>query len=149
MAKLEFYTTRISMLILLAAFVFKFMHWPYTGILLVLGCSLYALSQYPFRYIFGANKYSVWRSFIGKVAGFSYSILAIGVLFNLMHWPFGGSMLMAACAGCAVTSILLVVHKNTLQEEEPGYYIKSVIKSVGFTLLSLAYMYIQWKRFNG
>ena len=95
---------------LLLGVIFKAMHWPGAGVLIVLFSSL--LSLYVFL-VAGANisKYK-GRSFLqacNGIGGFGASILSVGLLFKIMHWPGSGSMTLLGLLFSSLVVLLFMV----------------------------------------
>jgi len=74
--------------------LFKTMHWPGAGPMIVLGAS--SLSIYVF-FVAVANIMSYEKKTMIAICNgfgaFGGSILAVGLLFKIMHWPGAGSMM--------------------------------------------------------
>lgn len=100
----------ITTFFLLVGVLFKIMHWPGAGVMIVLFSSL--LSMYVFL-VAGANisKYK-GRSFLqacNGIGGFGASILSIGLLFKIMHWPGSGAMMFLGLLLSGLVVILFMV----------------------------------------
>ena len=72
----------------IAGAVFKLMHWNGANILLLVGLSSVAVAS--------LMKYAAQNTLDGVIFGLAIFLGCIGVLFKLMHWPFGNWMIDAA-----------------------------------------------------
>ena len=107
----------ITTFFLLIGVLFKIMHWPGAGILIVLFGSL--LAMYVFL-VAGANisKYK-GRKFLqacNGIGGFGASILAIGLLFKIMHWPGSGAMMFLGLFIMSIIVLLFMILYITSKE---------------------------------
>lgn len=108
-------------IILTIGVLFKIMHWPGAGIMIVLSAS--ALSLYiffaagilQFKFMSFEDKLSIFSSRT-KLAGTSASVLVIGLLFKIMHWPGAGSMLVIGFSSLIIVSILFLYSFFTKKE---------------------------------
>ena len=75
--------------------LFKFMHWPYAGELLIasLGGIAIALLEYAIR---NRKSKSLTRDLIYPLLGIVY---VLGMLFKVMHWPGADTMLVISIIG--------------------------------------------------
>ena len=115
----------ISALIIMGA-LFKSMHWPGAGMMIVLGAS--SLSMYAIL-VSGFIKFSnilsppsideQFKMFASKlkILALSTSIVIIGLLFKIQHWPGAGPMLIVGMTSMAVVSIFYMVSFLVKKEE--------------------------------
>ncbi|MFH0893773.1 MAG: hypothetical protein V2A54_04995 [Bacteroidota bacterium] len=89
----------ISLPIIAFGGLFKIMHWPGAGPMLLVGFALLGLVFYPSS-IFVLKREAKIKGgdFIYITALIGGIILIFGVLFKLMHWPFAGPMLLIGFA---------------------------------------------------
>ncbi|MCB0408996.1 MAG: hypothetical protein KDD29_02185 [Flavobacteriales bacterium] len=115
----------ITALIVIGA-LFKSMHWPGAGIMIVLGAS--SLSIYVIL-VSGLMKFSrilnpptiseqfkIFGSKI-KMLAFSVSIVIIGLMFKIQHWPGAGLMLIVGMTSMAIVSIVYMIYFLLKKEE--------------------------------
>lgn len=83
----------VATALLLAGMLFKIMHWPGAGVLLISGNFLLMALYMPFLLIHKLRESSskehpiIWTGFIGLV------LFALGATFKVMHWPGANVML--------------------------------------------------------
>jgi len=105
-------------ILLLIGVEFKIMHWPGASISIILSVS--ALSMYVFLVaIANINKYkdNTLLKVCNGFGGFSSSILAIGLLFKIMHWPGAQMMLFAGLLLGSFVLLMFVV--AYLKDDQP------------------------------
>lgn len=104
----------LSALFALTGIIFKFLWWPGAGILLVLGFSIFSLFFLPIAFTIkqkqNKSKANQFQNLIGTFCG---SVLSLGILFKMMHWPGANIM--------GLTSILLLLFVFT-----PLFYLSGV-----------------------
>lgn len=108
--------------VVVIAVLFKMMHWPGAGILLVLSAS--SLAMYvviaagimKFKVMTLEDQLSIFGSKT-KLAGMSASVLIVGLLFKIMHWPGAGPMMIVGLGSFAIISILFLI--SFLRKKEP------------------------------
>ena len=108
---------KIGIALLLLGYMFRMMHWPGAGPLLVLGCI--SLAGY---FLLSVKKMDVakWVRIITSI-GLGLSMLAL--LFNLMHWPGWPGMCKAGFGLLLITLIMMKKNWNL----HPGFIKRSVI----------------------
>lgn len=102
MKKLLFIFGAVGTLLLFTGILFKFNHWPGAGISIFLGALTVVLGFLPLFFIVLHKEQEEKMSPIFSIAGyFTISLLVLGPLFKIMHWPgasallFFGPMLLA------------------------------------------------------
>ncbi|MFK8044609.1 MAG: hypothetical protein AB8B72_03885 [Crocinitomicaceae bacterium] len=83
-----------SIILIILGIIFKSMHWPGAGVLIVLGVAFFSLIFIPLNIVFkfqedkqGSNRV------ITTIGLLAVSAAMLGTLFKLMHWP-GANILM-------------------------------------------------------
>lgn len=103
MKKVAFVFGLTSAFLLLAGTIFKLLHWPGAGIMIVLGGGVLSLFYLP-TLLFYKLKETKSKDALQHVSGFvGLGLTAIGVTFKIMHWP-GASILMLS--GIAILGFL-------------------------------------------
>lgn len=86
-----------SAITMIAGIIFKFMHWPGAGILIVLGIGLSSLVFLPLLFTLKIKEKKSARDRavigIGTLAGI---LMSLAILFKIMHWPWANMMGMTA-----------------------------------------------------
>ena len=106
---------------LVVALLLKIKHWPGAGVLLVLTLSTLAILYWGGTWaLLGSGqstdvKFSPSSFAIGFLG---YSVIAIGIMFKLQHWPGGQVQIIAGLSGAAVCHIW---HWVSVKDKEPSY----------------------------
>lgn len=126
-------------LIALIAVGMKVMHWPFSGLLLVLSTTLLSMLLFIQGFAQLTTKGAAPDRFIYMVLHMSLSATSIGFLFTLQHWPMGGLQLLIGLAGSSVGFIYaLLVGIKKSPDVFPVRTI--VIAGVIVTMGALAFM---------
>lgn len=98
MKKVAFVLGLTSAILLLAGTVFKLLHWPGAGIMVVLGGGILSLGYLPML-LWHKLKESEKGDAPMHIAGFvGLAGSALGVTFKIMHWPGAGMFLIGGMA---------------------------------------------------
>lgn len=98
MKKVAFSFGLTSAILLLAGTIFKLMHWPGAGIMIVLGGALLALGYLPMLLVHKLKE-SPKGDAPMHLAGFvGLTLTTMGVVFKIMHWPGAGVILVGGMA---------------------------------------------------
>jgi GldL N-terminal domain/GldM N-terminal domain len=96
--------------ILMMGVLFKTMHWPGAGPMIVLGATF--LSLYLILVAIGnilSYKKKVLIGICNGIGAFGGMILAVGLLFKIMHWPGAGVMIMVGMFFSVIVFVLFAV----------------------------------------
>ena len=97
MKKIMLISGGLSSLSLCIGIVFKFMHWPGAGALIVVGILMMSLIFLPLLFVLKVKEKKESKEKIiiglGTLAAVS---LSLGVLFKVMHWPFANMLSLTA-----------------------------------------------------
>ncbi|MFN5183258.1 MAG: SpoIIE family protein phosphatase [Bacteroidota bacterium] len=77
--------------------IFKLMHWPGAGVLIILGCTLFVLSFIPSWYAAQFKKSNWFQRILYFTFSNSLGFLILGYQFKSMHWP-GADILWDICS---------------------------------------------------
>ncbi len=114
----------------MAGIVFKIMHWPGSSILIILSASL--LSIYMIPVAIGNILSYKNKTFIGicnGIGAFGGMILAVGLLFKIMHWPGAGAMLFISTLFALTAFILFAILFMASKERihlSPGTFFSTI-----------------------
>lgn len=99
-----------------AAF-FKIQHWPYAGVMLVLGAFLMAFVFMPSALgVLWKETHNRKRLFLFVSAFFAAVLFIVGILFKVQHWSAAGTILSLA-ALCGVLFFIPSLLANKLKDE--------------------------------
>lgn len=96
MRSILFILSYLALVIMTGSFMFKALHWPGAGILLIIACSLFTFVFTPvfFMYIYRVTL----SKFISRKSMYVFGFIGIiilltGVAFKAFHWPYAGILL--------------------------------------------------------
>jgi hypothetical protein len=96
MKSILFILSYLALVIITSSFVFKALHWPGAGTMLIVACSLFTFVFTPvfFMYIYRVTL----SKFISRKSMYVFGFIGIiilltGVAFKAFHWPYGGILL--------------------------------------------------------
>lgn len=86
-----------SIILILLGVIFKSMHWPGAGVMVVLGLAFFSLIFIPLNIVlkFKDDK-ARGNQLIMTIGMLTASAATIGVLFKIMHWPGANMMMMTS-----------------------------------------------------
>lgn len=117
---------KIVLGIVLTGMLFRLMHWPFAGLLLILSLSTLATFYFPLAVLwFGRPSMRDQVIWFSIVAGFGLSIMLVGLLFKLQHWPLANAYVVMGTVFCAALALLSV----TLGRKKPEHaaYFRGVL----------------------
>lgn len=132
-------TEKVIAVILVVGLILKFSHIPGGNILTILSLTTLSFLYFPLGFYFLSDK-----KIENKTAGFSVlsglaiSILVIGNLFKLMHWPGAMFMIIIGLLSCLPISIVSYLKFNKPQNSEHANYYRNIfIRVMVFMILGL------------
>lgn len=122
---------RLVATMLILGLLFKIQHWPGAGVLLVVSISTLAMLYWAgtWALLGSGQKDSVKPTVVGFALGFAYSIVAVGIMFKLQHWPGGQVMVIVGL----ISSVLCHIwHWFSVQDKESAYiwHTDTVIRAI-------------------
>lgn len=139
--------TCIAIILMCLGYLFKLMHWPGAGPILVLSLGFLSLFYLPVYYIYKRKVLNNWKIRLTIGLGiFCLSAFILGVLFKIMHWPGAGPLLVVSMV---FFSLLVLpaysVYKFRRSESkaEKGMHIMGGI-SVAFITLGVIFKIMHW-----
>jgi len=112
---------KISLAVLFLGLMFKIMHFPGAGLLLMVG--VFLLAGY---FIFG-QKTTNNNKFLGFIYRTCFSLTIIGGIFFMMHWPGAELVRLISLISLAISFILLFIYKKQLLQKTKNITITFVI----------------------
>jgi uncharacterized membrane protein (DUF106 family) len=138
-------TGNISLAMIMFGTVFKIMHWPGAGVLLVLGFFNLCAVFFPIAVYVNYKNASKKKNLILHLAVLiSGIIFMLGVIFKIQHWPNSGLMLFVGYLSLLfiVLPILLIVKiKNAEKKKDKRIYLLGIIALTIFGLSSMFKMF--------
>ncbi len=96
----------LSLIMLAMAALFKIMHWPGAGIIMVLGFAFLCFLFFPsLMFTFYRETKSPLRGLVHATGFLGGTIFILSILFKIMHWPGANVMIMA---GMGILNLLFI-----------------------------------------
>jgi hypothetical protein len=137
---------KISLAFLFLGLMFKIMHFPGAGLLLMIGVFLLAI------YFITGQKTKNNNKFIGFIYRSSFSLTIIGGMFFMMHWPGAGFIRVISLAFLFISFTLLFIYRKQLLQSTKNITITFVILAIllqfplfRFALTTLSFNYPIYK----
>lgn len=137
---------KISLALLFLGLMFKIMHFPGAGLLMIAGVFLLAI------YFILGQKTKNDNKFLGLIYRACFSITIIGGIFFMMHWPGSGIIRLISLAFLLLSICLLLIYKKQLLQSTKNITITFVILAVllqfplfRFALTTLSFNYPIYK----
>lgn len=131
-------TEKIFASIFLAGVLFKFMHWPGGGVLIVLTLSFLAILYMLGAFYFFSDKTIKQQNLpLSIVSGIFLSFSVLGVMFKLQYWPGSQAILFLASISALVLLIVTFRLKSKAPEELMGYYKNMMQRTTVLTILAV------------
>ncbi|MDF1572062.1 MAG: hypothetical protein P1P82_10635 [Bacteroidales bacterium] len=127
----------LGSLLTIVGALFKIMHWPGAGIIMVLGFMTVVLGFLPLYFILSYREQTEKPNVIFPVVGYlSLLIVFTGAVFKIMHWP-GAEMLLRASVifllvGFLPLYIVQIFKRSVKTKINPAYIIMLL---VGFSIV--------------
>jgi hypothetical protein len=133
---------KIALAILFLGLMFKIMHFPGAGLLLMIGIFLLAV------YFIMGQKTKNNNKILGLIYRLSFSLMIIGGMFYIMHWPGSGFIRILSNSLLLISFVLLFRFKNQLLQSTKNITITLTILGVllqfslfRFALTTLSFNY--------
>ncbi|MFN8254239.1 MAG: hypothetical protein U0W24_01035 [Bacteroidales bacterium] len=135
----------ISLAVMAFGVLFKIMHWPYSGILLVFGFIILALLFLP------ALLYVMYRDVNQKkhlvvyiAANLGGIVFLAGVLFKIMHWPYAQFLFFPGLAMITYLLIPLIIYAQILNKKTNQTVLLTGLISLMVVLTGLLFKINHW-----
>lgn len=118
-------TEKILLSIFLIGVVFKLLHWPMAGLLVIIPLSILAMVYYPGGFYFLSVRGSAKQQHLAMSisAGIAFSIAVVGIMFKIQFWPGSALILLVGCAASLLVLVFIQVLKFR-SGELLGIYLK-------------------------
>lgn len=133
MRKTMFISGAVSASLLTIGIIFKFLHWPASGVLVVSGTILFSLLFLPLLFTLRVKEKQQLRDKILLASGTVIAIMiSLGILFKIMHWP-GANMLGVSSLIAMVTIYIPIFFFSGIRnsESKPNTIITSILMIAG------------------
>ncbi len=129
---------KISLAIFFLGYMFKTMHWPGAGPLLVMGSLILTF------YFFTSRKIKTTAKWLDWIVSFSLGIAMLGIIFKIQHWSGGSIIRWIALLGILISGLLIYKYKTVFLKSTKRAVIilfsvgvLAQIPFVGWALMSL------------
>jgi hypothetical protein len=132
---------KVAAAVFLVGVLFKLMHWPGAGPLIVVSLSIIAVFYFPLAFYFFCDKKIKHQNLpLSIVSGFFLSLIPIGIAFKLQYWP--GAQVYTMLGMITSPIILLVTYflKKRSSEELSVYY-ENMIKRTSILMVLTTILY--------
>mgnify|MGYP006170625555 CR=1 FL=1 len=131
-------TEKALSIVFIISLIFKLMHWPGAGVLMVLSLLGLALCYFPLGFYFLSDKnFKTQNIGISIVFGWLLSVCIIGILFKLMYWPGSSPMLLiGTLTAVPLIGVAVLLYKKSTDILK-NYYKNLLIRTSVLFLFSL------------
>ena len=105
---------------------FKLQHWPGASILLVIGLSSLAMLYFPLGFYFLTDKS---EKIAAVVSGLFLSLVPLGIMFKVQHWPGASAMLTAAMITAPLVYLALFFMRKKAQPDSLPFYNSMLLRT--------------------
>jgi len=128
MKKIMLTSGAFSTIVLSAGILFKFMHWPGAGVLIVAGIVLFSLLFLPLLFTLKVReKQEIRDKFILTAGVISAILFSLSTLFKLQHWP-GANIMGVSAIGIMILLFLPVYFFTGIRNAETK--VNSIVTSI-------------------
>lgn len=126
----------------LVGLLFKYLHWPGGGLILVISLSTIAMLYCPGAFYFFSDKAIKKQNLaLSIISGFFLATIPIGVLFKLQYWPGAQVNLLVGTVAAPIILGVTLFLKSKAADDLKTYYKNMTIRTVILTTLTvLLYM---------
>ncbi|MCL2413984.1 MAG: hypothetical protein FWC94_01865 [Bacteroidales bacterium] len=130
-------------IIALIGLFFLLMDFPGGYILLIKSLSGLAFLYFPFGFYFLCDKNIKRQNLILSVLSgwWGLSVVPLGILFKLMHWPGGQNMLFIGVISAPILLIVIFLLKRKAKEELTTYYRNMFIRTSIWVVLAIFFCF--------
>jgi len=133
-------TEKLLSVIFLVGLVFKLLHWPGSGILLVLSLSTISILYFPAAFYFFSDKDIKRQNLVlSIVSGLFLSLIPLGILFKIMYWQGSQFFLLMGTVTAPIFFVIIYLYKSQIKDDLKTYY-KNLIRRTGI-LTSLTILF--------
>jgi hypothetical protein len=111
---------------------FKLQHWPGASIMLVIGLSTLAMLYFPMGFYFLTNKS---EKIAAAVSGLFLSLVPLGIMFKVQHWPGASAMLTAAMITVPMVYLALFFMRKKAQADSLPFYNSMLLRTTFLILI--------------
>jgi hypothetical protein len=118
------------------------LHWPGTNFVLILSLSTLAIIYWPGAFYFFCDKViKQQNTILSIVSGAALSIIPMGILFKMMHWPGANFMLLIGLTISPFVFAVIYIYKSKADESLQVYYKNMLLRSGVLGVLAAAFFF--------
>lgn len=119
---------RILFALILVSLLLKLLHIPLASFLLILASSTLAICYWISFLWFGTPTRKDQQTVLSVLAGLSFSIALIGLLFKLQYWPIGVTNIYLIIGAVSSIAVLVALFAKRSDSPELAAYHRSMIR---------------------
>ncbi len=132
-------TEKVFASIFLVGLIFKLLHWPGAGVLIVISLSTLAFFYFPLAFYFFCDKQIKRQNLaLSIISGFFLSIIPIGVMFKLQYWPGAQVQLLAGLFTAPIIFVVVYFLQKKSSEDLVLYYKNMFNRTLLLSILTMA-----------
>lgn len=136
-------TEKTLTIIFLVGLIFKLLHWPEAGIILVISLSTIAMLYFPGAFYFFCDKVIKRQNLaLSIVSGLFLSLIPLGILFKIMYWPGGHLYLLIGTVTAPIILIVVYFLKSKTTDDLATYYKNMFVRTTVLTVLTISFYLI-------
>lgn len=107
----------------LIGLVFRFLHWPGSGVIIVISLSSISLVYFPGAFYFFSDKVLKRQNLIlSIISGLFLATIPMGMLFKLQYWPGANRYLLAGAVSAPIILGVTLFLKAKAGDKLKYYY---------------------------
>lgn len=136
-------TEKTLAVVFVVAVLLMLFHVPGEGIITVISLSTLSMLYFPGAFYFFSDK-DIKRQNLGLsiVSGLLLSLIPLGILFKIMHWPGGEMYLLLGSVSAPIILAFVYILKTKAADELTTYYKNMVQRTSVLAVLALTFYLI-------
>ncbi len=131
-------TEKVVACIFLGGLVFKLMHWPGGGPLIVLSLTVLFIFYFAFAFYFFCDKQIKRQNLaLSIISGIFLSTVPIGLMFKFQYWPGAQVMLLPGLFTTPIFLIIILFLQKKSAEDLIVYYKNMFARTLVLSILSI------------
>lgn len=136
-------TEKTFAIIFIVGLIFKLLHWPGAGIILVISLSTTSMLYFPAAFYFFCDKIIKRQNLaLSIVSGIFLSLIPLGILFKIMYWPGGQLYLLIGTVTAPIILTIIYFLKSRTTEDLATYYKSMFARTIILTILTIIFYFI-------
>jgi hypothetical protein len=133
-------TEKVFAIIFLIGLLFKIMHWPFAGPILVISLGSIGVLYFPLAFYFFSDKeFKRQNLFLSVVLGLFLSFVPVGILFKVLYWPGAQLYLLVGSVTAPVIAVLTYLSLSKATDELNTYYRNIFLRSAILAALAILF----------